>query len=680
MKKYIPIIIALIVYTISILPKMFLPSDKESSKAMQFLTEVSEKPSESPKVYEFSELPVLYNGRVKPFDTIARNMLRLVADTETVYHKSDKKGKMKVPPSIWLLDALSGHPRAAKYRVFRMHNLELLEKLNIKFSVKDHYRFSLEQLAERIEINDPQMGLQEVSRREYIKLEADYAYRMPKNMHTVYQQAVLLTNERISAYEQLVGSCQPIDSEGKDRLALYNELSGYIGNNTIRPIPTIHAEWENMFVAELTRIDNHDSDKCWNSMRSLLDAWKLGEYGKFNQSLADFQESSQEVISKAREYLQQKSDSIKAEKDKRISQIGDLSGKEYEGKMESILTWQYNNEKYIDKQSDLWGSAVGKCGFERFYNNWDPFYSSLVLYIITAIASCVGLLIRKKGVWTFAVTGLIFAFTVHCFAVWARWYISGYPPVTNLYSSAVFISWGVASAAIVLELYFKRYFALISGAVASACCLIVAQNLLGGEDSMGMMRAVLDTKFWLTTHVITITLGYTATFLAGAIAAAWCIGKVIKKITPEADVEFARAIYGLICYGLLLSFVGTVLGGLWADDSWGRFWGWDPKENGALMIVIWNAVILHARIGGLVSIRGMAGLAIFGNIVTCFSWFGVNLLGIGLHSYGFTDSGFAWVMFFTIANMLLILLCLLPLTPWQKVNESTRVIKAQKPS
>ena len=96
-------------------------------------------------------------------------------------------------------------------------------------------------------------------------------------------------------------------------------------------------------------------------------------------------------------------------------------------------------------------------------------------------------------------------------------------------------------------------------------------------------------------------------------------------------------IYGTLCFAIFFSFVGTVLGGLWADDSWGRFWGWDPKENGALIIVLWNALVLHARWGGMVKDRGLAVLAIGGNIVTSWSWFGVNELGVGLHSYGFTE-------------------------------------------
>ena len=106
-------------------------------------------------------------------------------------------------------------------------------------------------------------------------------------------------------------------------------------------------------------------------------------------------------------------------------------------------------------------------------------------------------------------------------------------------------------------------------------------------------------------------------------------------------------LYGTLCFAIFFSFVGTVLGGLWADDSWGRFWGWDPKENGALMIVLWNALVLHARWGGMVKGRGLATLAVGGNIVTTWSYFGVNELGVGLHAYGASESSTAmWLLTF----------------------------------
>jgi cytochrome c biogenesis factor len=126
--------------------------------------------------------------------------------------------------------------------------------------------------------------------------------------------------------------------------------------------------------------------------------------------------------------------------------------------------------------------------------------------------------------------------------------------------------------------------------------------------------------------------------------------------------------YAVICFATLFSFVGTVLGGIWADQSWGRFWGWDPKENGALLIVLWNALILHARWGGLVRERGLMCLAIFGNVITAFSWFGVNMLGIGLHSYGFMDAAFQWLMVFTVSQAALILFAQIPERRWRSLT------------
>jgi len=124
-------------------------------------------------------------------------------------------------------------------------------------------------------------------------------------------------------------------------------------------------------------------------------------------------------------------------------------------------------------------------------------------------------------------------------------------------------------------------------------------------------------------------------------------------------------IYAVVCFALLFSFVGTVLGGIWADQSWGRFWGWDPKENGAILIVLMNAIILHARWGHMIKERGLAVLAVGGNIVTAWSWFGTNLLGVGLHSYGFMDGAMRWLAIFAVSQMLIMAAALiLPTNYW----------------
>jgi ABC-type transport system involved in cytochrome c biogenesis permease subunit len=124
-------------------------------------------------------------------------------------------------------------------------------------------------------------------------------------------------------------------------------------------------------------------------------------------------------------------------------------------------------------------------------------------------------------------------------------------------------------------------------------------------------------------------------------------------------------VYGIVCFATLFSLVGTVLGGIWADQSWGRFWGWDPKENGALLIVLWNAIILHARWGKMIGQRGLMVMAVFGNIVTSWSWFGTNMLGVGLHSYGFMDAAFYALIYWVAFNLLIMAIASLPLEKWK---------------
>jgi ABC-type transport system involved in cytochrome c biogenesis permease subunit len=217
----------------------------------------------------------------------------------------------------------------------------------------------------------------------------------------------------------------------------------------------------------------------------------------------------------------------------------------------------------------------------------------------------------------------------------------------------------------ILERFFKDGIGSVVASSVGFLTLIIAHNLSLGGDTMEMMRAVLDTNFWLATHVVVVTLGYASTFVAGFLAIVYVARGVFTKTLSEATAKgLTRMVYGIVCFATLFSFVGTVLGGIWADQSWGRFWGWDPKENGALIIVLWNALILHARWGGLVKERGLMNMAIFGNIVTAWSWFGVNMLGIGLHSYGFMDAAFKWLMLFNASQLVLIALGLLPLGMW----------------
>ena len=328
---------------------------------------------------------------------------------------------------------------------------------------------------------------------------------------------------------------------------------------------------------------------------------------------------------------------------------------------------------------DRFAPQLNKAGQEFFFNTLQPFYKAMVIYVLALVlallswfgggataankapAFSVSEVLRRSA---FYLIGL--AWVIHTVGLVFRMYLEGRPPVTNLYSSAIFIGWGAVILGMVLEKIYRDGIGCVVAAFAGFVTLIIAHNLALSGDTMEMMRAVLDTNFWLATHVVVVTLGYASTFVAGFLAIIYILrGAFTHTLTPETAKSLARMVYGIVCFATLFSFVGTVLGGIWADQSWGRFWGWDPKENGALLIVLWNAIILHARWGGLVRERGLMNMAVFGNIVTSWSWFGVNMLGIGLHSYGFTDAAFRWLSLFVISQIGIILLGLTPVKYWR---------------
>jgi ABC-type transport system involved in cytochrome c biogenesis permease subunit len=285
---------------------------------------------------------------------------------------------------------------------------------------------------------------------------------------------------------------------------------------------------------------------------------------------------------------------------------------------------------------------------EAWFNYFEPFQKAIRLYLPIIVLVFLSWLFPLGGaVRRTALFLLVLSFVVHSAALWLRMEISGRPPVTNLYSSAIFIGWAVVIAAYVVELFLKNGIGSLVGASTGAAALMIAHYLALDEgDTLGVMQAVLDTAFWLATHVVCITLGYAATFLAGFLGVGYCGVALAERLSGSYEKAAARGVlksqvgrmvYGVLCFALFFSLVGTVLGGLWADDSWGRFWGWDPKENGAMLIVLWNALILHARWDKQVGDYGTSVLSMFGNIVTAWSWFGVNELRAGLHSYGFTE-------------------------------------------
>lgn len=320
-----------------------------------------------------------------------------------------------------------------------------------------------------------------------------------------------------------------------------------------------------------------------------------------------------------------------------------------------------------------------KAHHEVLFNRASLFTNAIAVYVGALLLALLSIFLRSRsqpepgkrdgvadGLRSTALGLLIGAAIVHTLAIGFRIYLQERPPVTNLYSSAVFVGWAAVLIGILLERLFPVGLALIGSATVGVCTLIIAHHLGSDGDTMQMMQAVLDSNFWLATHVIVIILGYSATFLAGALGVFYILAGVFsRRLTSDRARALSRMVYGVVCFALLTSFLGTVLGGIWADQSWGRFWGWDPKENGAAMVVLITAIILHARWAGLAGPRGIMLLAVCGNIITAWSWFGTNLLGVGLHAYGFMESGVFWMGLFVVSQLLVISIGLIPIAAWK---------------
>ncbi len=334
-----------------------------------------------------------------------------------------------------------------------------------------------------------------------------------------------------------------------------------------------------------------------------------------------------------------------------------------------IAAFEAETERYAELVRSAAPEMMRQARIEVLFNRASLFKGATAVYVLAILGLLGSFLLRAQasgGVWgerlrAGSVALVIAAVGVHTAAIAIRIYLQDRPPVTNLYSSAVFVGWASVLVGLFLERIYPLGVAALGSAVVGCSTLIVAHNLGSDGDTMEMMQAVLDSNFWLATHVITITLGYSATFLAGALGAIYLVASTFTRwLRRDRELALSRMVYGTVCFALLLSFVGTVLGGIWADQSWGRFWGWDPKENGAALVVLLTALILHARWGGMIGRRGVAVLAVLGNIVTAWSWFGTNMLGVGLHSYGFMDSAAMWLVVFVVLQLLVMSLGFAP--------------------
>jgi len=298
---------------------------------------------------------------------------------------------------------------------------------------------------------------------------------------------------------------------------------------------------------------------------------------------------------------------------------------------------------------------AGKIAIEVFYQKLHPFRWAWIFYL----AAGIGLLVvpGRPGYvigWALGLVGFLLQIAGFVFRI----IISGRAPVTNMYESVVWVAFGTIFFALVFEaIYRSRYFLLGAVPVAVASLILADTQTVILDRSIHPLVPVLADNFWLTTHVLTITLSY------AAFALALGVGHIIlgkSFFGGKASPALNNYLYRTLQIGVLLLAVGTILGGVWANYSWGRFWDWDPKETWALIALLAYLFLLHGRIAGRWGGFGMAVGAVLAFQCVIMAWYGVNfILGVGLHSYGFGTGGLPGAVAFVLCELAFVGLCIL---------------------
>jgi ABC-type transport system involved in cytochrome c biogenesis permease subunit len=749
--------------------------------AALYLLSAAGRMSPPAKPYDLNALatlPVVDGGRVKPLDTVARVYLRQISHREEFV---DENGD-KQPAIRWYLDVVAGGPegrgRVGKYRVFRIENDQLLAELGLK--AREGLRYSLEELS----------GIGKLRRTA----QAAADRREAKQPIDKFEEKLLDLYKKINLYETLAQGAEPLLLPPTD-------------GGKPKAFGAFQAECRRAALAEALgptqaklREDGRFAALTPDQRKQLLTA--LGGFGDAGPDPAG------RLLSLLRDDPTRLSaEDLRARLQGFEKVMTEAEGAELFARAEAgearrlaanpgAVLWTKLVDAYREgvaardpgeaaKKAEEFNAtladfraAVGgyvapadaaKAKAEAYYNRFAPFYHCTALYVLVVFLCCLSWLGWTEPLRRSAFLVLYLTLILHTAALIGRMYFQDRWGVfvTNLYSSAVFIGWGCVVLGLVLEKLYPIGIGAAVGAVLGVGATIISHNLGAASDTLEMMQAVLDTNFWLATHVTTVTFGYTATFVAGFIGVAYVarmLATVVRDsfrrggrapagelfvfavaalglvavptmllavglkaaadfevfpgwaselltflavaggvvyalvltitraslegvpgdplspaaapppalarpvanlaLDPDATKKLTQMIYGVVCFATLLSFVGTVLGGIWADQSWGRFWGWDPKENGAVLIVLWNALILHARWCGLVRDRGLAVLAVAGNMVTAWSWFGTNQLGIGLHAYGFDKRLAVGCRYFWLSQLVIIGLGLIPRSYW----------------
>ncbi len=580
----------------------------------------------SEEVLKAAELiPVQDGGRIKPLSSLAGfRMLGLHGARSMKIRDGENGAVHKIRPTEWMLDALLRPELAVQQPTFRIDNSDILHAIDLPVrGRRDRYSY-----------DDLRPGIARLieQARGYEAIESD-------DRDPMQQQTIDLAYS-IRSYETML---RHFDFA---RFGVRLVGTGTGGNpDQMASISTVMATTPQIRqqIAEAQQADEPLHPNLQSLLEQVLDASNLAKYGLFMLPPAESENPTWQSAGDAIMGVMTGEDAdplVTVEDIQSLEKMIDAVSSGDEAEAAAAITTL--KERISDRAAER--GQMRAIGMEAAHYRKNPFLNALVLFIIGSLSAMAMWVLNQNraGTWlarmTLATTAAGAALCT--LAIVQRCIIMSRPPIGNLYDTIIFIGTTGVLLALIVEWFNRKRFALGLAPILGVLLILLARRYELGDarDHMDPLIAVLDSNFWLATHVITITLGYSAGLLAAVLSCGYVLLRGLRLVADDRELRrsFTRAVYGCICLCLFLSLVGTVLGGIWANYSWGRFWGWDPKENGALMICLWTLAILHARLGGFLKEWVLHLASIFTACVIAFSWWHVNFLGVGLHSYGFT--------------------------------------------
>ncbi len=580
---------------------------------------------------------VLDEGRKKPLDTFARNKL---------IQLSGKKKNGGSSALQWLSRVLLNPDAANDDLIFLINNPEVADALGIPPRAKRRYSFTeLFNASQRLsklanEAVKKQRGDWTAFDREIINTERNldeffllrsaFSFLEPTpylqiNDSVLSKRLGLPLNGPVSYFE-LLSRAESISEQMK---LIQQKGSDSLGSEDYALVDLARRMYE------MEKSMDNPPPHLIPDTRNDDGKW-LGLWGLVNQhkSRALKQETMMSLVQIKEAYL----DGNQQKFDESVLQFNNL-----------IIQQVSANEKLPDPSLEL------------LYNKLNPFLYAKILYGLAALISLLSMALLWKKVYTAGLFFVVAGIILHTAGIILRMIIMSHPPVTNLYETFIFTAWAAVIIGIVLEWLRIGSIGTITAAITGFLFIHIAGKYAGDGDTMGMLIAVLNSSFWLTTHIVTISLGYAGYIGAGLVGHIYLIHKMIKADDTEQLQTTFKAIKGIFYFGLLFTVVGTMFGGMWADQAWGRFWGWDPKENGALLLILWGLIVIHAKLSGMIKDTGYAMGAVLGTVLVMSAWIGVNLLGVGMHSYGFTSSGAMALMTYVGLEFVFLVVCAIAL-------------------